>query len=152
MMLLLFMFHESCKNVYRVEIKSLENKIHQTYEDIIKNKSYLLIIPQSGCPGCIDRALKFVQKNTSKDSTFLVVLTNISDKKYFYYLAGANVMDNENIQFDNNNEIGKLSHTTIYPKIIFLKKGKIKSIVEVTPKNKNIWQKIAGNKKNINQD
>jgi hypothetical protein len=135
----------ACQDVYNVEIETLEKKIHQTFKNIIENKSYLIIIPQSGCPGCIDRALKFVKDDISENPIFLVVLTNVSDKKYFYFLAGAKLLDNKNVQFDQNNEIGELSHTTIYPKIIFLKKGKIKSIVEVTPNDKNIWQKIAEN-------
>lgn len=78
-----------------------------------------------------------------------MVLTNVSDKKYFKFLAGTRMLDNKNVQFDQNNKIGELSNTTMYPKVIFLDKGKIKSIVEVTPNDKNIWHEIEGDKKNI---
>ncbi|RLD32591.1 MAG: hypothetical protein DRJ07_02670 [Bacteroidetes bacterium] len=149
--LLLFIIHESCQNDKKDEIKILENKLHLICKNSKNKKLYFIIIPQSGCPGCIERSLKFVRNNISNDSSYYVVLTNITDKKYFSHIVGTKVLGSKNIQFDHNNEIGILSHTSFYPKIVLIRNGKIKSIVEANPENKNIWDKISVNQKSIFQ-
>ena len=142
-MLILIIFPVSSCKKRQSELKNLNKILLRNYGEKLKQKSFIIVIPQSGCPGCIDRAISFIKRNIENNTFYFVVLTNVTDKKYFTYLIGPNLVLNENFMFDESNEIGRASHITIYPKIFLLDKGKVKSIIEASPKEKNIWKKLS---------
>lgn len=137
---ILFLF--SCsKN--RDEFNTLEKILRQDYYEQITKKAVLIVIPQTGCPGCIDRAIEFISTENEDNSNTFVILTNITDKKYFSLLIGPEIINRKNIFFDKDNEIGMASHITIYPEIFFIKNGKIKKYIEASPAKKKIWKKLS---------
>jgi len=132
----------SCNEEHR-EIRKLNNLLNQEYKYKIKKVSFIIIIPQSGCHGCISESIKFIRANLNKTSDFFVILSKITDEKYFSFYTGSEIFNNKNVYFDEGNEISRITKMTIYPQIVFIKNGKAKSIMDVSPNERNIWKKLS---------
>jgi hypothetical protein len=135
-------FSPACNEGEKIDFKNINKILIRNYGEKLKQKSFLIVIPQSGCPSCIDRAINFIKSNIEDNSLFGVVLTNVTDKKYFTFMIGQDLLSNGDFLFDKKNEIGRACHIYIYPIILFLNKGKVSSIVEVSPEKKDIWEKL----------
>lgn len=64
--------------------------------------SFVVIIPNEGCPGCISEAVNFYQNNRN-DSIFFV-FTNIFSRKDFRLNMGAGIENRKNVYIDTKNE------------------------------------------------
>lgn len=64
--------------------------------------SYVVIIPNTGCSGCISEAVSFFRNN--KDDNIFFIFTNIFSKKDFYLNMGNSIKNKENVFIDINNE------------------------------------------------
>jgi len=65
------------------------------------DSEYIMIIPQTGCPGCIDAGLDFVQKQLDKEC-ITIVLTKISNLRNLKIKFGYENINSSNIFLDTS--------------------------------------------------
>jgi len=120
----------------RMPVKGIENYFHSLN---VKSDT-IVIIPGSGCDGCISRAQKFLIKNLERsDTNITFILTRIDDYKTIKIRL--NLFDKLNekiIIFDKQNKLLHLGYKSIYPLFITLQEGKIKKIDYLSPENHEI--------------
>lgn len=117
----------------------LENYLSQFN---LVNKTKCIIIPGSGCSGCIEQSYNHLIQN--KDNTdILYVLTRIDDIKLVRSKLEINKMNiPENIIFDTNNDLLQIGYTSIYPVFLLLEKGKIVKVEILRPNNIDILMNL----------
>ncbi|MEM0992951.1 MAG: hypothetical protein AAGI49_07925 [Bacteroidota bacterium] len=98
----------------------LDNKIGN-------NNLVALIIPETGCSGCMSKAEDFIRNiDEAKREKIFVVYTRISDRKLtknrIYSMTDGNF---DNIHFDTTNDLYDTGYKAIYPLIIYLNKKHI---------------------------
>lgn len=101
-LLLLLLTFSSCSK----EDKSIE----------MLNSDYILVIPQNGCPGCIDKGIEFAQGYVDK-ACLTIVLSKISNLRNLKIKFGYNNIVSSNVYLDT---LGRF-HNQIegYPKFYY---------------------------------
>ena len=120
--------HENTSGSIISSISSLE-----TFDN--KKHKVVLIMPSTGCSGCISATEEFVKEN--KYSSLLLILTNSTSRKdAIHRLDLVNPLcdyywDSDNVFHDSNNEL------SVYPKIVYWdEKDKFESKVDIiSPEN-----------------
>ena len=82
---------------------------------------YYILIPGTGCSGCINFAEDFLKENLHKHKNVKYILTKINSLKLLKLKLGINVFDNE-IILDTMDNFSNQSLYTIYPTIFFVNK------------------------------
>lgn len=95
-----------------------------------------LMIPNTGCSGCINSAESVLKDMYNKSSKVKFILTNVVSLKTLHVKLGIQVTHNENILVDTDNIFDKTEFNSIYPQIFFVSKadGKIFKRMEISPK------------------
>jgi hypothetical protein len=128
-MLLFLMNSTACKQSPHYSIDTFKN-----LDKGIINRKAIVVIPNQGCPGCISTAENFVIENAKKQTDILFIFTRISSMKLLRSKLGTEILQLENVIFDNKNMIEFLDDTKeIYPMIIFIHHGRIKKIKYQSP-------------------
>lgn len=83
---------------------------HKSAEDYQK----IIIIPGSGCTGCISEAETYFTKNY-KDASRLYIFTGIGDIKILMMKFPDTVLNQPNILIDKNNDMVNNGFTSAYP-------------------------------------
>ena len=100
-LLLLIAFSISCnKSKKDVELEYL----NQVVEDlkISPNIKWVVILPGTGCPGCISEGELFLKEN-GKNPKFLFVLTKIQSVKLLKSKTGIDIKNSQNIYIAGQN-------------------------------------------------
>jgi hypothetical protein len=118
---IIMMFACQTKNSIEISGTLRQEKLHELVEQYPKAE-HILIIPGSGCEGCISNAENFViTRNTEKDDgKFLYIFTNISSPKILKLRLGS-AYSEDDIHLDLKNE---LQYKSIYPVYLEKSKGK----------------------------
>ena len=111
------------------------NKAITMYHDIIGDSNTILIIPGTGCQGCITGVEDFIINNWNRYKNVILVFTNIKSekiirlkfKKIFETYSDKIIIDEGNLFF-NINEKEK-----IYPTVLYLYKRNITKIEFISP-------------------
>jgi len=107
------------------QLKELIDKLPQSYEKV-------LVIPGSGCTGCISDAEKFVIRGMNNlQNQYLIIFTNINSLKLLKLRLGKKVHNQDNIIFDSKN---LLHFRSIYPILIKVSHIDQFEIIELDPK------------------
>ena len=95
--------------------------------------NHIIIIPGSGCFGCITVAEDFLKNNYTKPEC-LFILTNITSIKILSHKVGFNVTNVKNIVIDYKDEYSHFN-SSIYPTVINYSCGKnqIENIIYQKP-------------------
>ncbi|WP_339606252.1 hypothetical protein [uncultured Roseivirga sp.] len=129
---LLFLF--SCSNLdNRSNIKHIEERISEIDETILTNRA-IILIPNSGCTGCISSAEQFIVDFNDDLKDVKVIFTGINSMKTLRVRIGDKIND-RNIHLDLENEFYFSELITLYPVVIFTKNNLISSIFEQRPEN-----------------
>jgi hypothetical protein len=120
----------------QMPVKEIENYFHSLN---VKSDT-IVIIPGSGCDGCISHAQKFLVKNLERSNTNVTfILTRIDDSKVIKRrLKLFDKLNEQIIIFDKQNNLLYLGYQSIYPLFITLQDGKIEKIDFLTPENNGI--------------
>lgn len=104
----------------------------------LNTQNPVLIIPGSGCEGCLDNATYFAA--TQLDSlSFSVVFTRVQSLKILKFKIGDNMYRHPNVKVDTFNRV-PLKDTN-YPIILYPKENKM---VLVSPENPNSLTELRG--------
>jgi hypothetical protein len=116
-----------CKhNTYYNEIVSVVNS---HLSDDLKRYEKIVIIPGSGCSGCITQAEDFFLKNVKNEKIKFILTYNFSKKNLTLKLKKENV-DRPNVLIDNDNVFYLQKYEErIYPVTLKIVKGKITEVM-----------------------
>jgi len=121
----------------------MNGKFPALYEQLVqdfmrseKQYSIIMILPESGCSGCISSAEKFVFENY-KSNDLMIIFTGIRSKKLLQIRLNYFDKIPSNIHFDEDNlyALDSKEEGSIYPAIIYTENKKIKKIEYVCPDN-----------------
>ncbi|WP_205720067.1 hypothetical protein [Fodinibius halophilus] len=123
----------SCTNKEET-IKNTQEKITDflTTEGI--DSDYILLVPNSGCPGCISTAGLFIKDHYQNKNLF-VILTRISSVKTFEIRTGIQVDSTSNIIVDQQNHFLINGKNKIYPALFTWKNQRLEFKGYQKPKN-----------------
>ena len=137
LILFTLVFSASCRQdtIYSATEDSLK-KIDPDY-DKNDNLTYL-VIPNSGCSGCITTTEAFVRDNYKSDKlkNIRYIFTRISNFKQFKFQFGNDILTSKNILIDRSDAfIYQDSEHYIYPAIVYRSEGHISSIDYQSPES-----------------
>ncbi len=134
----------SCKDtnnhIGSVSDKFLNSFLKEKFKSNSFNKKTLIvIIPNSGCSGCINNIENtLLKKNFYNKANVLVIFTNIGDYKLLKNrYNNTKILELKNVFIDKNNELRNNGFVSFYPEVIILKNNKIKERQFLEPNNKN---------------
>lgn len=138
--LLILLFSSSCFDKNQKEIY-LTNNITKLMQNLEKCYSQIIIIPGSGCSGCITHAENFLKKNHNNQE-YLFILTNIKSLKNINHKIDLKVDQLSNIILDYDNVYSRY-YMSIYPILIDYNcnKRKLENIIYQKP-NSNVFDNI----------
>lgn len=129
---IVFLF--SCSGNVDTYDNKLKKGILYEFGNDIYNYSYVFIIPNTGCTGCIDEAEQFLKDNIENDS-MLFILTKINSIKTLRLKLGIS-LERKNIYVDKENIFSFAQYKeSIYPTVIYLKNSEITEIKEFNKEN-----------------
>lgn len=137
---LLLILVESCKkDNKKVEAEFFASSITKTHiKDSVK---WIVILPGLGCTGCIQEAELFMQENVG-NKEILFVLTKIESLKILQKKINITIKEHSNIYIDRERIFDIPTYNTIYPCIVQLEGGKIKTHEFQSPKNSTAFRNL----------
>ena len=102
----------------------------------------IVIIPTSGCSGCISRSIDFMRSHIDDDA-YQFIVTGASSKKELKFIIGTQILSNKRLRIDFENIWVKYGLQSVYPLIIEMRMGKVSRIQYGNPENKNIWEELS---------
>jgi len=100
-------------------------------------KAYL-VIPNTGCTGCISSAESLLLENYKTTKRIKFILTRIESYKNLYLKLKIDINNEPNILVDSNNVFSRKPFASIYPQVFFVDSitGQIISKDEISPTGK----------------
>lgn len=126
---------------------NIEDNLTQYLNDInlsneLPENSIQIIIPTSGCMGCINPAIKFLKEHVG-DEAFQFTVTEIIDKKQLKNWLGKDIFSSKMLKLDYENIWRRHKLNSVYPLVIVIKNKKVSSFYYVNPLKKEIWNELA---------
>jgi hypothetical protein len=116
-----------------VVLDFLENRV-----GIDSKVQYCLIIPSSGCGGCITSVEKILLSTSQKPRPDLIfVLTGFTSDKAIRIHYGESILKNEQVLIDREGILIKQLPNGMYPKLVYFEGGKPHKIEDISPDNRS---------------
>ena len=107
----------SCSFQEKYEDK-LHHELMKLDETIFDNYSFVIIIPEEGCSGCISEAESFYLEHKN-DPQIFYIFTNISSIKSIKLRVGKDVINQRNVYIDIKNKFLSIDYNiNVYPIIL----------------------------------
>lgn len=107
------------KNSNLEEVKA---KIKQHLKENNLHPSFVLLVPEAGCPGCVSSAQIFLRQ-FSKNPNLYTILTKVVSKKDFEIKTNINLKTAERIYVDKDEYFSFKGSNSIYPAVFTLNKS-----------------------------
>ncbi len=132
---LTLVFTVSCKkNNKEIEETYLTSLLNETNIDNINNYNYVVILPGLGCSGCIQEGEAFMKKNID-NKQILFILTKVESLKILQRKIDIKIKNYANIFVDKNDVFKIPTNNNIYPCLVHIENGKVKSHEFQAPDN-----------------
>ena len=122
----------SCDNMNSHE-KDFLNDIITTHPEF-SNYTWIVIIPEVGCNGCIQEGEYFLKTHISEKS-ICYILTNIRSIKILQQKTGIKIKEQNNVYIDKDNIFTLPSNNSIYPCVAKIKNHQVISVEFQCPDN-----------------
>lgn len=148
-MIILFgiaMFADACRQQPKGKFDLFDRVMAQAFrEDDLAQSRYCVIIPRSGCGGCIDNAVEYL--STKKDSLkgVYVVITGIVDRKLLKLELGQEFLRQKNVYLDTARLFQELDLLSDYPQVVTLESGKVSDVKELDIYSTNMNKLLGRN-------
>lgn len=120
----LFCFCCKGKDYYR----DISDTIASNLKDSLKRYDMVVVIPGSGCTGCISSAEHFFIENVNNRRIKFILTYNFSKKNLILRLGKENI-NQSNVLIDNDNDFYRNQYEEkIYPVAVMLNEGKITKV------------------------
>ncbi|MCE7994096.1 MAG: hypothetical protein HEP71_19065 [Roseivirga sp.] len=133
---LLIVVLTSCQSENARILETVKEGMDATGFQSLLDKDYLIVLPRTGCTGCIGSVEEFLMSDSRNYSSKLnVLLTDVVSLKTARIKLGEELISSEYIFIDKNSDFYKGALMSLYPLIIYLEKDEIELVEEVSPKN-----------------
>jgi hypothetical protein len=144
-LLLLFSY---CKNPDNGRFVELDKGFRITLPpDALENSRLCIIIPRSGCGGCIDNAVQYLKTKMDSLKDVNIVITGISDKKLLKLELGSDFLSRKNVYLDTNRAFQGVKIISSYPQIVSMKDGRATEIHELDVYSSDMNKLLSGSDK-----
>lgn len=128
-----FILFSSCSTENKKNEEYLSKRVHALMPTLNKCYSHIIIIPGSGCSGCITVAEDFL-KTQYNNPECLFILTSINSLKIINHKIGVNLSQLSNVILDYDNVYSRYK-MSMYPIVINYncKENKVKCFVYQKP-------------------
>lgn len=109
-----------------------------SFKHALKEKEVLIIIPRTGCSGCIGLADYYFLEETYDTRKVQFVFTKISSLKTLRIRLGKDKIEQSHVYIDINNSFSKGALNSLYPAIVFMDAGKIMDIEFLSPDKEHL--------------
>ena len=100
----------------------------------------ILVIPNGGCSGCINNAIKFLKESIDEYEGIKFIMTQfVSIKSLRLSMGGNYFYAHDKVIIDQKDIFLKKGIHSIYPFAIFLNKGRIKKVMYGDPESSAIF-------------
>lgn len=101
-------------------VKQVTTKLECLDKNPIGIYSFVIIIPEEGCSGCISEAEDFYMVNKNREDIFFI-FTNIRSAKSLGLRMGKDIKDRENVFLDTKDDFLSLDiNENIYPIVFYV--------------------------------
>lgn len=129
----------SClENKKQMQLKNIDRTLKyamESYGLASSHEKYIayVIIPGTGCAGCITHAEMLLNENIELSERVCFVLTNIESLKMLRNKLGSNVLDRINVVLDKKNHFFEGQLISTYPKVLIMDNdGSVSQIFDVS--------------------
>ncbi|MFS4456928.1 hypothetical protein ACKWB9_12475 [Maribacter sp. 2304DJ31-5] len=130
----------SCKQKDKeIEANHISDSIEKI--KISPNYKWLVILPGLGCHGCIQEGEAFMQEYVD-NKDILFVLTKIESLKILQKKININIKEHNNIYIDRGRLFDLPTDNAIYPCIVELNEGKLRSHGFQSPVSSDAFEKL----------
>lgn len=138
-------------SIFIVGIFGCENPNHKNFlqfaQEVCVDREILrdivfVVIPTTGCVGCISPAINFLKKNID-DPTYQFIITEVTDKKHLKMWLGENVFKNEHLIIDYANKWRSNNLQSEYPMIAIISSNKVSQLKYIDIQLREIWNEYA---------
>lgn len=124
--------HSSCQN------HDSEIALKQSLDQLFRKTEYrklekILIIPGTGCEGCITGAESFIKDHHKDLHRTKIILTNIKSIKILKAKIGLELFKSKDVIVDSLNILERYGFLTRYPVIVILNRGDIEELQYFNP-------------------
>jgi len=128
--------------------ESLNTALENTLTDSQLEKStHCIIIPKSGCGGCIDEAILFLKPRIDSLKNVEIVFSGIADRKLLKLVVGEAFLQKANVHIDSLNHFQDLKLLSVYPQLVTLTDGKATSLKELDSHSAELTALLKSEKK-----
>ena len=99
----------------------------------IVRDTYLVVVPNQGCPGCITVAEQFVKENYS-NKKLTIVFTSVMSLKILKNQMGEEILNSQNVFIDSSDVLLNQIPDAYYPFWVHIKGNKIGEVFFQSPK------------------
>lgn len=114
------------------------------FGDLVRTKEVLVIIPRTGCSGCIGLADSYFKEETYDSSRVQFVFTKITSLKTLKIRIGKEKTEQSHVYVDTENSFSAGKLGSMYPMIAFIEKGKIVELEFLSPDKKHLINRLRG--------
>ncbi len=135
-LILMSILLSSCKSEYDEMLSNIEEGMKATGFTPLLDKKYLIILPRTGCTGCIGSVESFLMTDSQLYSEQInVLLTDVVSLKTARIKLGKELMSKSYVFVDEKSDFYRGTLVSMYPFILYLDNGKIEMVEEVSPQN-----------------
>lgn len=138
--ILLFLLCLVACGKFTEKTKQIEILTKNSFSRNLDTISHIIILPNTGCSGCITVVEDFAKTNASEYLNVLFVFTKIVSKKTLKNKLGNEFLKLKNVYLDTRNEWASIiaGENEIYPAVLYLKNGKVAQTRYQSPKDANV--------------
>jgi hypothetical protein len=141
----LYILLASCSDNHKSESKY--SKLDSTIARVLPNKDlkndkYCIIIPKSGCSGCIEGATQYVKGHVDQMKGAQIIFTGVNDMKLLNLQMGSEFLSRSQVHIDKENLFTDIKMLSDYPQVLFLESGLVTKIEELDTSNPETLKKM----------
>lgn len=103
---------------------------------------WVVILPNLGCPGCIQEGEAFMRDHLEDPNVFFVI-TQLQSVKILQQKIGKKITGRANVLIDQDKKFDIPGENKIYPCIVQLDKGKMTGYQFQSPKNGQAFEQLS---------
>lgn len=124
----IMVFSSACKSSHEVYGNAIFSIAKLTLAEKVSKFDCIIIIPGSGCTGCISQAEQYFLQNKCTESVLFVFTNYYSYKNMSLRLGGKDNLLRDNVYMDANNAFYLKEYSEhIYPYIIYIENNAVKT-------------------------
>lgn len=131
----------SCNDKKREQFETAHSQLISNEARADWSSKYYVIIPGTGCSGCLKKAQEFMKGGRFNSSDFNFILTDYESKKRLGFIYGDSILSLGNVHLDKENVFYNGGFYSMYP-ILVKSDSKEFSVRHIDPYSFEVWTEL----------